>query len=249
MHTMPKRPGAWGAPVQRDRGLHPPALSPGYRTSVTRSPRLPPISFDASVTEATGPAFGHALVGETDADLLTNYAAPGETAIGQRIVVAGRVLDGNGRPVPDALIEIWQANAGGRYRHRRDGYLAPLDPNFGGCGRCMTDADGRYAFRTIKPGPYPWPNRANDWRPAHIHLSVFGQAFAQRLITQLYFEGDPLVRLCPIVNAIPDAATIDRLVARLDMNATIPMDAQAYRFDLVLRGRRQTPFENRMEGL
>ena len=249
MHTMPKRPGAWGAPVQRDRGLHPPALSPGYRTSVTRSPRLPPISFDASVTEATGPAFGHALVGETDADLLTNYAAPGETAIGQRIVVAGRVLDGNGRPVPDALIEIWQANAGGRYRHRRDGYLAPLDPNFGGCGRCMTDADGRYAFRTIKPGPYPWPNRANDWRPAHIHLSVFGQAFAQRLITQLYFEGDPLVRLCPIVNAIPDAAAIDRLVARLDMNATIPMDAQAYRFDLVLRGRRQTPFENRMEGL
>ena len=249
MHTMPKRPGAWGAPVQRDRGLHPPALSPGYRSSVARSPRLPPISFDASVTEATGPAFGHALIGETDADLLTNYAAPGGSAIGQRIVVAGRVLDGNGRPVPDALIEIWQANAGGRYRHRRDGYLAPLDPNFGGCGRCLTDGDGRYAFRTIKPGPYPWPNRANDWRPAHIHLSVFGQAFAQRLITQLYFEGDPLVRLCPIVNTIPDAAAIDRLMARLDMNATIPMDAQAYRFDLVLRGRRRTPFENRMEGL
>ena len=249
MQQMTKRPGAAGALVQRDGSVHPPALTPGYKTSVARSPRLPPISFDASATEATGPVFGHDLIGEGDADLLTNYAAAGERAIGPRIVVTGRVLDGDARPVAGALIEIWQANAGGRYRHVRDGYLAPLDPNFGGCGRCMTDGEGRYAFRTIRPGPYPWPNRANDWRPAHIHLSVFGTAFAQRLVTQLYFEGDPLIPLCPIVGTVPDPAAIERLVARLDMAATIPMDAQAYRFDIVLRGRRQTPFETRMEGL
>ena len=249
MQPMTKRPGVAGALVQRDGSVHPPAWTPAYRSSVARSPRLPPISFDASATEATGPVFGSGIVGERDADLLTNCSAPGESAIGQRIVVGGRLLDGGGHPVPGALIEVWQANAGGRYLHRRDGYLAPLDPNFGGCGRCLTDEEGRYAFRTVRPGPYPWPNRANDWRPAHIHLSVFGAAFAQRLVTQLYFEGDPLIPLCPIVNTVPDAAAVDRLVARLDMAATIPMDAQAYRFDIVLRGRRQTPFENRMEGL
>ena len=249
MERMTKNPGALGAPVQRDRSIHPPAHAPGYKTSVARSPRQSLISFDASATEATGPVFGHGLIGETDADLLTNYAAPGEAAIGQRIIVTGQLLDGGGHPVPGALIEVWQANAGGRYRHKRDGYLAALDPNFGGCGRCMTDADGWYSFRTIKPGPYPWPNRANDWRPAHIHFSVFGPTFAQRLISQLYFEGDPLIDLCPIVNTIPDRDAIDRLVARLDMNATIPMDARVYRFDIVLRGRRQTMFENRMEGL
>ena len=249
MEPIAKRPGAWGALVQRDRAAHPPALTPAYKTSVARSPRLPPLSFDASVTEATGPVFGPGLLQAGDDDLLTNHAAPGESAIGPRIVVMGRLLDTDGRPIPGALIEIWQANAGGRYRHARDGYLAPLDPNFGGCGRCLTDREGRYAFRTVRPGAYPWPNRANDWRPAHIHLSVFGTAFAQRLVTQLYFEGDPLIALCPIANTLPDAAARDRLVARLDMDATIPMDAQAYRFDIVLRGRRQTPFENRMEGL
>ena len=249
MQTMTKQPGSWGAPVQRDRSIHPPAFTPGYKTSVARSPRQALISFDAGATEATGPTFGHGLIGGTDADLILNYAAPGESAIGQRIVVTGRLLDGGGHPVPGALIEVWQANAGGRYRHKRDGYLAALDPNFGGCGRCMTDAEGWYSFRTIKPGPYPWPNRANDWRPAHIHFSVFGPTFAQRLISQLYFEGDPLIDLCPIVNTIPDRDAIDRLVARLDMKATIPMDARVYRFDIVLRGRRQTMFENRMEGL
>ncbi len=249
MRTMIKQPGAKGALVQRDNAIHPPAHAPGYKTSIPRSPRMAPISFDASPTEATGPVFGPDAVGPGDDDLLTNYAAPGESAIGPRIVVMGRLLDGSGRPVPRALIEVWQANAGGRYRHKRDGYLAPLDPNFGGCGRCMTDDDGWYSFRTVQPGAYPWPNRANDWRPAHIHFSVFGEAFAQRLITQMYFEGDPLIPHCPILNAVPDAAAVDRLVARLDRSATIPMDACAWRFDIVLRGRRQTPFENRMEGL
>lgn len=161
----------------------------------------------------------------------------------------GTVTGEDGRPVTGALIEIWQANAGGRYRHARDGYLAPLDPNFGGCGRVLTDGQGRYAFRSIQPGPYPWPNGGNDWRPAHIHLSIFGHAFAQRLVTQLYFEGDPLVPHCPILRAIPRAEARERLTARLDMGATEPFDTIAWRFDIVLRGPGQTPFENRPEGL
>ena len=157
----------------------------------------------------------------------------------------------NGLP-PKALrdlLEVWQANAGGRYRHVREGYVAALDPNFGGCGRVITDVDGSYEFRTIMPGAYPWPNGPNDWRPAHIHFSVFGAGFAQRLITQMYFEGDPLIPRCPIVRSIADADAVARLVAPLDMARTVPMDARAYRFDITLRGRRQTLFENRMEGL
>ena len=248
MKAMEKRPGVFGAPFMRDWTVHPPAVTPDYKTSVARGPHRAKIAFDASLTEATGPVFGQDLIGPGDDDMLTNYAASGQTAIGERIVVMGRVLDEAGRPVPNALLEVWQANASGRYRHVREGYVAALDPNFGGCGRCMTDAEGRYAFRTVKPGPYPWPNRANDWRPAHIHFSVFGQAFAQRLVTQMYFEGDPHIPLCPIVQGIEDAAAIERLTARLDMRATIPMDARAWRFDIVLRGLRQTPFENRMEG-
>jgi protocatechuate 3,4-dioxygenase beta subunit len=197
----------------------------------------------------TGPTFGHDMLGPLDADLIRNYAASGAEAIGPRILVHGQLLDENGRAMPGKLIEVWQANAGGRYRHRKDGYLAPLDPNFGGCGRCITDEDGSYSFRTVQPGPYPWPNGGNDWRPAHIHFSVFGDGFAQRLITQMYFEGDPHIALCPIVQAIPSAQAVDRLVARLDMDRTVPMDIRAYRFDIVLRGRSQTLFENRMEGL
>ena len=158
------------------------------------------------------------------------------------------VLDGVARPVAGVLVEFWQANAGGRYRHRNDSYLAPVDPNFGGCGRTITDAEGRYAFRTVKPGPYPYRNRGNDWRPAHIHFSVFGSGFAQRLITQMYFEGDPLLSHCPIVKAIPDQDAIDRLVAPLDLNAAAPLDCLAYKFDIVLRGSRSTLFENRLEG-
>ena len=149
----------------------------------------------------------------------------------------------------DSLIEVWQANAGGRYRHVNDRYMAPLDPNFGGGGRCVTDDEGWYAFRTIRPGPYPWPNDHNSWRPAHIHLSLFGDAFAQRLVTQMYFEGDPLLPLCPIYNSIPDADARARLVAPLDMSAAQPFDLLAYRFDITLRGRNATAFENRPEGL
>jgi protocatechuate 3,4-dioxygenase, beta subunit len=237
-----------GAFFPRDRALHPPAYTPAYKTSVLRSPQKAPISLDNTLSEMTGPVFGHSILGELDNDLIHNYAAPGQSAIGQRIIVHGRVLDESGRPVRGALLEFWQANAGGRYRHKRESYLAALDPNFGGCGRTLTGDEGTYAFRTIKPGPYPWPNGVNDWRPAHIHFSIFGCGFAQRLITQMYFEGDPLIWKCPIVGTIPDRAAIERLIAPLDMANTIPMDARAYRFDIVLRGRRSTLFENRMEG-
>ncbi|EAS48929.1 MAG: protocatechuate 3,4-dioxygenase subunit beta [Aurantimonas coralicida] len=236
-----------GSFFQRDRNWHPAAYTPGYKTSVTRSPQKAPISLDNTVSEMTGPVFGHDLIGETDNDLLRNFAHGGEP-IGQRIIVHGRVLDETGRGVPGALLEFWQANAGGRYRHKKETYLAPLDPNFGGCGRTLTDADGSYRLRTIKPGAYPWPNGVNDWRPAHIHFSVFGHGFAQRLITQMYFEGDPLIWRCPIVATIPDRAAVERLIAPLDMNNAVPMDSRAYRFDIVLRGRRSTLFENRTEG-
>lgn len=239
----------------RDRDWHPPALTPGYKTSVLRSPHKPLVAVDSTLSEATGPVFGHDMIGPLDNDLLLNHAAKGGVtgatgagAIGERIIVHGRLLDGGGRPVPRALIEIWQANAGGRYRHVNDGYRAALDPNFGGFGRTLTDDDGWYGFRTVRPGPYPWPNRVNDWRPAHIHFSVFGTAFAQRLITQMYFDGDPHIALCPILNGIPDPAAVRQLIAGLDLDNGIPMDARAWRFDLVLRGRRATPFENRLEG-
>lgn len=233
--------------LPRNRTNHPVAYAPGYKTSVARSPKLALLSLPATMTEETGPVFGHDLTGPLDNNLILNFT--GTPALGERIVVHGRVLDENARPVPGALIEIWQANGGGRYRHKKDGYLAPLDPNFGGCGRTITGEDGSYEFLTIRPGAYPWPNGVNDWRPMHIHFSVFGASFGQRLITQMYFEGDPLIARCPIVNTIPDPAVIDRLVAPLDMNRAIPMDALAYKFDIVLRGRRQTMFENKPEGM
>ncbi|WP_313605576.1 protocatechuate 3,4-dioxygenase subunit beta [Rhizobium sp.] len=232
----------------RDRAWHAPGLTPEYKTSILRSPQRALLSLDGTISEITGPVFGHSMIGELDNDLIHNYARPGESAIGERIIVHGRVLDERGQPVRGALLEFWQANAGGRYRHKKETYLAAIDPNFGGCGRAITDDDGRYAFRTVKPGPYPWPNGVNDWRPAHIHFSVFGHGFAQRLITQMYFEGDPMIWKCPIVNTIPDRKAIEQLIAPLDWGQTIPMDARAYKFDIVLRGRRSTLFENRLEG-
>lgn len=237
-----------GAFSRRDLDLHPKPLTPEYKSSVLRSPQMARISFDNSLSEIAGPMFGHALLGPLDNDLIVNYAQAGSSAIGERIIVHGRLLDEAGRPVRGALLEVWQANAGGRYRHKNDGYLAQLDTNFGGCGRTITDHDGQYSLRTVKPGPYPWPNGGNDWRPAHIHFSVFGDGFAQRLITQMYFEGDPHIALCPIVQTINDPAAIDQLTAKLDMKRTIVMDARAYQFDIVLRGRRSTLFENRLEG-
>ena len=233
---------------QRDTRRHPPALAPDYKTSLARAPRFALLSIDQTVSEITGPVFGAGDVTPGDNDLLRNHAQPGQSPIGERIIVHGRVLDENARPVPGALLEIWQANAGGRYRHRNDGYMAPLDPNFGGCGRVLTDEEGRYAFRTVKPGAYPWRNWLNSWRPAHIHFSIFGTAFAQRLITQMYFEGDPLIATCPIAQSIPDPQALAQLVAALDLNASQPFDSIAYRFDIVLRGRRSTFFENRPEG-
>ncbi len=233
---------------QRNRERHPPALTRDYKTSVSRSPQYSLISLQNSVSETTGPVFGDNDIDPLDRDLIYNYAKAGESAIGERIILHGRVLDENAKPIPNTLVEIWQANAGGRYRHKKDTYLAPIDPNFGGCGRTLTDENGYYYFRTVKPGAYPWRNWVNNWRPAHIHMSIFGTAFCQRLITQCYFEGDPLIPKCPIVNTIPDPEAIEQLVAKLDLNATIPLDTIAYKFDIVLRGRRSTLFENRLEG-
>jgi protocatechuate 3,4-dioxygenase beta subunit len=245
--VLSNAPGTAGEFFQRDRTLHPPALTPGYKTSVSRAPYFALLSLQNSLSEITGPVFGQSDLGPLDNDLIRNYAHDGEP-VGERIVVHGRVHDESGRGVPNTLVEFWQANAGGRYRHKKDTYLAPIDPNFGGCGRALTDEDGFYHFRTIKPGAYPWRNFVNSWRPAHIHFSVFGSGFAQRLITQMYFEGDPLIPLDPMIGGIPDKAAAERLIAPLDMNASIPLDSLAYKFDIVLRGRRSTLFENRLEG-
>lgn len=233
---------------QRDRLLHPPAYTPGYKTSVLRSPKNALIAIEESLSEITGPVFSKDELGPLDNDLILNYAKDG-LPIGERIVVHGYVRDENGRPVPNALVEVWQANAGGRYRHKKDQYIAPIDPNFGGCGRTLTDANGYYVYRTVKPGPYPWRNHINEWRPSHIHYSISGSGFAQRLITQMYFEGDPLIPTCPILRTIPGEAAARRLIAAMDRNAFVALDSRAYRFDIVLRGARATPFENYVQGV
>ncbi|WP_299965974.1 protocatechuate 3,4-dioxygenase subunit beta [uncultured Roseobacter sp.] len=241
--------GSPGPLLPRDWTRQPPALTPDYRSTRLRAPQHARITLPSTPSEESGPVFGHDLLGPLDSDLTRNFAAAGQRAVGPQIIVHGQLRDQNGRGLPGALIEVWQANAGGRYRHRAEGYLAPLDPNFGGCGRVITDAHGRYRLRTVQPAPYPWPNDENAWRPAHIHFSVFGTSFAQRLITQMYFEGDPLIQRCPIVAAIPDPTAIAGLIAPLDMEASLPGDALAYRFDIVLRGRRASYFENRPEGM
>ena len=236
-----------GSFYPRDRAWHPPALTPGYKSSILRSPQHAPLSLPTTMSEMTGPVFSESALGPLDNDLIRNFAKTSDP-IGPRIIVYGRLLDEDARPIQGALIECWQANAGGRYRHKNEGYIAPLDPNFGGCGRAITDGEGKYLFRTIRPGAYPFPNGPNDWRPAHIHFSVFGHAFAQRLITQMYFEGDPMIWQCPIIASIPSRAAVETLIASLDRDATLPMDSLAYRFDIVLRGQRSTFFENRKEG-
>jgi len=233
--------------LRRDRSWHPAANTPPYRSTTYRAPRRALLSLPQSVGEWTGPVFGHATLGPLDNDLIRNYATTGD-AIGERIIVHGTVRDENAHPVAGTLIEIWQANAGGKYRHVNDKYMAALDPNFGGCGRVITDADGRYSFRTVRPGPYPFPNDGCAWRPAHVHLSIFGHSFVQRLVTQFYFEGDPLIPRCVIVNTIKDPAAIASLIAKLDMDSMRAFDCLAYRFDIVLRGRKATYFENRSEG-
>jgi protocatechuate 3,4-dioxygenase beta subunit len=221
-------------------GTHPPLDYPDYRSTRLRFPRRPLVALPQRLGEVTGPLLGEGRVGQRDHDLTVQH--PGEP-LGERIVVEGRVLDGAGRPVGGTLVEVWQANAGGRYRHDGDQHPAPLDPNFSGAGRCVTDAEGRFRFVTVKPGAYPWGNHHNAWRPAHIHFSVFGRAFVQRLITQMYFPGDPLFAFDPILSSVPQAAR-ERLVSRLDMGLTTPEWALGYRWDIVLRGRDATPLED-----
>jgi len=245
--TMLPACAAGGEYLMRDGTSHPPALSPGYKTSVMRSPRHALISIPQTLSEVTAPVFSARELGPLDGDLIRN-CAKGGMPVGQRTIVHGFVHDQLGRPVKNALVEVWQANASGRYRHKKDQYLGALDPNFGGCGRVLTDEHGHYVFRTIRPGPYPWRNRINDWRPAHIHFAISGSGWVQRLITQMYFEGDPLIATCPIIRTIPDEAQIRALIAQLDMSATVPLDSCAFRFDIVLRGQRATWFENALQG-
>ena len=212
-----------------------------YRSTAKRAPQQPLVILPQSLSEVTGPLFGHAEIKLGENDLTRQHA--GEP-LGERIVVSGRVLDENGRPVPQALVEIWQCNAAGRYRHVNDQHDAPLDANFTGCGRALTGEDGSYRFVTIKPGAYPWRNHYNAWRPAHIHFSLFGQAFVQRLITQMYFPGDPLLEYDPMYTSVPGERARQRLISAFDWEHTVPEIALGYRFDIVLRGRDATPMES-----
>lgn len=224
-----------------DRSVQPPFLHESYRSTVLRAPRRPLVPLAASLSELTGPVYGDDAVQPLDSDLTRN-AAGSEVAIGERLIVTGRVLEESGRPVPNALVEVWQANAAGRYRHHKDDHDAPLDPNFSGGGRCLTNATGEYTFTTIRPGAYPWKNHPNAWRPAHIHFSIFGHSFISRLVTQMYFPGDPLLPLDPIFNSVPEQAR-DLLVASYAHQVTRPLWALGFKFDIVLAGGRRTPFE------
>ncbi|RSN33474.1 protocatechuate 3,4-dioxygenase subunit beta [Amycolatopsis sp. WAC 01416] len=222
-------------------GTHPPLDHADYRSTALRHPEQPLIVLPHLLTEVTGPALGQGRIGEFDNDLTKGHAGEPQ---GQRIIVTGRLLDGDGRPIRDSLVEIWQANAGGRYRHTGDRWPSPLDPNFDGAGRTLTDSEGRYTFTTIKPGAYPWKNHDNAWRPAHIHFSVFGTAFTQRLVTQMYFPEDPLFSQDPIFNSIPDEKARQRMIARFDLDRTEAEWALAFQFDIVVRGREASVFED-----
>jgi protocatechuate 3,4-dioxygenase beta subunit len=217
--------------------IDPPYLYPEYRSTTTRAPKRRLLPLPEEVHALPAPVFGEDVIGTDDNDLTAHGSGD---PVGERIIVSGRVVDEDGRPVPRALIEIWQANAAGRYAHEVDRHPAPLDPNFGGAGRTLTDAQGAYRFVTIKPGAYPWKNHPNAWRPAHIHFSLFGRAFTQRLVTQMYFPGDPLFAFDPIFQSVRDPRTRERLISSFDPVTTEPDWALAYRFDLVLR---RTPFE------
>jgi protocatechuate 3,4-dioxygenase beta subunit len=228
------------APGQQT-ALDPPYLFPDYRSTVLRAPAKALVVPPVGMTELTGPVFGSGDVSDTDADLTAHGS--GEP-IGERIIVHGRVTDSHGRPVRHSLVEVWQANSAGRYIHQVDQHPAPLDPNFVGAGRCLTDDDGRYRFVTIKPGPYPWKNHANAWRPAHIHFSLFGRAFTQRLVTQMYFPGDPLFFQDPIYNGVRDERARKRMISTYDHAVTVPEWATGYRFDIVLGGADATPLKD-----
>jgi protocatechuate 3,4-dioxygenase, beta subunit len=221
-------------------GSQPNYLHTAYQATVRRAPSKPLILLPHTLSEITGPLFGDSPLAENDNDLTRQHI--GEP-LGERIIVTGRVLEEDHRPVRNTLIEIWHANAAGRYFHKKDDHTAPLDPNFTGSGRTLTDTNGSYRFVTIKPGAYPWENHPNAWRPAHIHFSLFGHAFATRLVTQMYFPGDPLFRFDPIFNSIPDERARQRLISQFDLKETKPGWALGYSFDIVLRGRQETPFE------
>jgi protocatechuate 3,4-dioxygenase, beta subunit len=225
-----------------DERSHPPYASPRYISSVYRSPHHAPIPIRQTISELTGPGLSPHASRRDEADLTTN-AGTGAPAIGERIIVGGRVLEEDGRPVSNTLVEVWQCNAAGRYNHVIDVHDAPLDPNFLGAGRVWTDDDGRYQFTTIRPGAYPWRNHYNAWRPAHIHFSLFGPAYASRLVTQMYFPGDPLLELDGIFMSVQNPEARQRLVARFDHATSRPHYALGYRFDIVLRGREETPLE------
>jgi protocatechuate 3,4-dioxygenase beta subunit len=227
--------------LREGAAAHPPLDYPPYKSTTLRHPRQPLVYLPHTITEITGPALGGLLVtGAQDADLLAQHE--GEP-IGERISVSGRVFDTEGKPLRDTLVEIWQANAAGRYLHRWDRWPAPLDPNFSGAGRCVTDDHGRYSFLTIKPGPYPWGNHYNAWRPAHIHFSLLGRAFTQRLVTQMYFPGDPFFPYDPIFNSVADEAARRRMISRFSIHRTVPNWSAAYEFDIYLRGPSATPIE------
>jgi len=221
-------------------GTQPDYLHPPYASSVKRSPRKPLVLLPHTLSEITGPVYGHDKVRPEDADLTQGHAG---APIGERIVVSGRVLDEDGRGVPNTLVELWQCSASGRYHHPVDQHDAPIDPNFTGAGRAVTDAEGRYRFLTVKPGAYPWRNHPNAWRPQHIHFSLFGPSFLTRLVTQMYFPGDPLLPLDPIFNSVTDVKARDSMVCAFDLKTTMPEYALGYRFDMVLRGRNATPME------
>jgi protocatechuate 3,4-dioxygenase, beta subunit len=226
----------------RDLASHPPPGTPLYASTLYRAPQRAMVPIPQSLSELTGPVYGHGILQPGDADLTTN-AGTGHEALGQRIIVHGRVVEEGGRPVPNTLLELWQCNAAGRYAHPNDNHPAPLDPNFLGAGRVLTDDQGAYRFTTIRPGAYPWRNNHNAWRPAHIHFSLFGPAFVTRLVTQMYFPDDPLLGLDAIFMSIPSEVARRRLVADYDHTASQPEWALGYRFDLVLRGRESTPME------
>jgi protocatechuate 3,4-dioxygenase beta subunit len=221
-------------------GVDPPYYYPAYTSTVYRAPKRPLVTIPEGASELSEPVYGHQPVGELDADLTRQHSGEPQ---GQRIFVSGRVLDSDGRPVRNALVEIWQANAAGRYAHEVDDHPAPLDPNFTGAGRCLTDAEGGYRFVTIKPGAYPWKNHHNAWRPAHIHFSLFGTGFTNRLVTQMYFPDDPLFPFDPIYNSIPDEAARRRLISSFDLDSTEPEWALSFKWDVVLRGHAATPME------
>jgi protocatechuate 3,4-dioxygenase beta subunit len=225
----------------RDWAGNPGYLDQGYKSTALRGPTQPPVKIPQGTGETTGPAFGHEWITPLGSDLTRNGRINGEP-LGERIIVTGRVLDEYGRPVPHAIVEIWQANAAGRYAHASDQHNAPLDPNFQGAGHCVTDEDGRYRFLTIKPGAYSWRNHHNAWRPNHIHFSLFGASLASRLVTQMYFPGDPLLAFDPIFMSVPPHAR-ERLVSGFALEATEPEFALGFVFDIVLRGRGETPFE------